>query len=93
MSTLDEIYQLVREIEAGTAQAEANAAALGSKMFVADIRPELGAVSVNGFGILVSIDLNPRNLSVTTEQVLGRAIVDAINKADAQADAARGGAR
>ncbi|MGH3937026.1 MAG: hypothetical protein ACRDTG_00085 [Pseudonocardiaceae bacterium] len=93
MSTLDEIYQLVREIEAATAQAEVQAAALGSKRFVADIRPELGTVSVNGFGALVSIELNRRNLPVTTEQVLGRAIVDAINSAEAQADAARGGAR
>jgi DNA-binding protein YbaB len=93
MSTMDDIYHLVREIEARTAQAKAYAASRLSEVFTAKIAPMLGTVTVNGVGVLLSIELDQRNVQVCTETALAEAIVDAIRRAEAEATAKVGGRR
>jgi DNA-binding protein YbaB len=90
---MDDIYHLVREIEARTAQAKADAASRQFEMFTAKIAPMLGTVTVNGVGALISIELDRRNVQVSTEKALAEAIVDAITRAEAEAAARMGGSR
>ncbi|SDC97176.1 hypothetical protein [Actinokineospora iranica] len=86
MSGIEEIYRLVSEIEATTARARADAAAKAARTIEEEIRPELGTVRVNGYGALLSIDLDQRNIQVSTEAVLAAAVVDAITRAESRAN-------
>lgn len=62
---------------------------LGGLRFTAEIDPGLGTVTVDGTGRVLEIGFEPRAVAVADPSRLGPRVLEALNKARAEASAAR----
>ncbi|GAA4529441.1 YbaB/EbfC family nucleoid-associated protein [Amycolatopsis samaneae] len=89
MSSEDMLYHLAKEIDARVAAVE-NAATAGEALpLVTDIGAGLGAVTVDGSGTLVSIDLDRDAMATQTGASLAGHVLRAVNRAETAASRRR----
>lgn len=85
MTTMDDIYARVAEGEEQLARAKERGRARAGQVFLVEIEPGLGTLSVDGYGRLHKVTLDPRNLAHTSQHRLAESVVTAINLAESMA--------
>ncbi|WP_020663147.1 YbaB/EbfC family nucleoid-associated protein [Amycolatopsis benzoatilytica] len=85
MSIYDKLYNQVKEIEARLHRTEAAAAQAANTPVDRRIPGGTGAVTVSGTGTLISVTIDPHNLTSTNGRALGAQIAQTIRDAESQA--------
>jgi hypothetical protein len=74
----EEIRALVAEIEEATAEAQRRAQARSHEQVKVSLAHDLGSVTLNGYGDLVSVDLDAVAIRFVSEVRVAQAVKDAI---------------
>lgn len=74
----EEIRALVAEIEEATAAAQQRAEARAHEQVKVALAHDLGSITLNGYGDLVSVDLDRDAIRFTSEARVAQAVKDAI---------------
>lgn len=86
MSYQDELYFLVKEINAKVAEARRTIRGAEQSQVVARLAGDLGTIAVSGMGELLAVSLNVDDVRNYTEPSLARQILQGIRQAEAEAD-------
>jgi DNA-binding protein YbaB len=89
MPSMREIEDFVAEVERNTARARERAQGWTVTRIAEPIGGGLGQVVVNGYGVLLDVDLNADALRHTSERGLGPILRDAIIRAERRAEQKR----
>ncbi|HEY3464632.1 MAG TPA: hypothetical protein VGL47_05830 [Amycolatopsis sp.] len=89
MNSEEELYNLAKEIDARVAAVEQAASAGGQMPLVLGIGADLGTVTVDGAGGLVSVDLAREAVAGQTGASLAAHVLRAINNAESAASTRR----